>query len=62
MGKKTVRWNKLKSEDRPGFRCGRCDNVGIVQEIDYIYGDTHYVYCNCKFGKQEEEAQRKERG
>ena len=55
MGRKTVRWKDLK-QTLPGWcSCDKCNNCGIIQDYDWIDGETNYFYCDCYYGKQEKE-------
>lgn len=55
MGRKTVRWSQIKDPKYSGMSCSKCSCTGIIEEYDYIYDSTTRFYCDCYYGKQEQE-------
>lgn len=55
MGRKTIRWNKIKDNKGklPGqVSCDKCNCIGMIQEYDYIVDKVAYFYCDCYYGDQ----------
>ena len=55
MGKRTVRWNKIKDPKYGRSSCDKCMSIGLIQEHDYDYNKTYHYYCDCYFGQQAKE-------
>lgn len=62
MGRKTVRWDKLKDKTKkPGqVSCDKCHCVGMIQEYDYIVDKVAYFYCDCYYGQQSRQRRHKQ--